>query len=271
MHPELQFLLIYLLAGCFVGFFAGLLGIGGGAVMVPILSLTFVARGFSSEHVIHMALATSMATILPGAFASARTHHKLGAVNWLVVRQMVPGILLGTASGTIFAYFSNTAFLKSFFVAFICFLAFQMAFGVKLASRFQRDRGLPGWLGMAVFGTVMGFVSALAGIGGAVLSILFLTWCNVRLHDAIGTAAAIGLPLAFIGTIGFVVTGLADPALPKWSVGYVYLPAFFGIALTSFFVAPYGARLAHRLPVDTLKKIFMLFLIALAIKMAISV
>ncbi|MCA3044610.1 MAG: sulfite exporter TauE/SafE family protein, partial [Rhodocyclaceae bacterium] len=130
---------------------------------------------------------------------------------------------------------------------------------------------LPGWLGMAVFGTVMGFVSALAGIGGAVLSILFLTWCNVRLHDAIGTAAAIGLPLAFIGTIGFVVTGLADPALPKWSVGYVYLPAFFGIALTSFFVAPYGARLAHRLPVDTLKKIFMLFLIALAIKMAISV
>jgi uncharacterized membrane protein YfcA len=264
-------LLIYLLAGCFVGFFAGLLGIGGGAVMVPILSLTFVARGFSTEHVIHMALATSMATILPGAFASARTHHKLGAVNWLVVRQMVPGILLGTASGTVFAYFSTTAFLKSFFVAFICFLAFQMAFGVKLASHFQRDHGLPGWLGMAVFGAVMGFVSALAGIGGAVLSILFLTWCNVRLHDAIGTAAAIGLPLAFIGTIGFVVTGLADPALPKWSVGYVYLPAFFGIALTSFFVAPYGARLAHRLPVDTLKKIFMAFLIALAVKMAISV
>jgi uncharacterized membrane protein YfcA len=218
-----------------------------------------------------MALATSMATILPGAFASARTHHKLGAVNWHVVRQMVPGILLGTFSGTVFAYFSNTTFLKSFFVAFICFLAFQMAFGGKLVSRFQRDRGLPGWLGMAVFGAVMGFVSALAGIGGAVLSILFLTWCNVRMHDAIGTAAAIGLPLALIGTIGFVATGLTDHDLPKWSVGYVYLPAFFGIALTSFLVAPYGARLAHRLPVGTLKKIFMLFLIGLAIKMAISV
>jgi uncharacterized membrane protein YfcA len=124
---------------------------------------------------------------------------------------------------------------------------------------------------MAVFGAVMGFVSALAGIGGAVLSILFLTWCNVRMHDAIGTAAAIGLPLALIGTIGFVATGLTDHDLPKWSVGYVYLPAFFGIALTSFLVAPYGARLAHRLPVGTLKKIFMLFLIGLAIKMAISV
>jgi uncharacterized membrane protein YfcA len=192
-------------------------------------------------------------------------------VNWLVVKQMIPGILMGTASGTLFAYFSNTAFLKSFFVAFICFLAFQMAFGVKLASRFQRDRGLPGWVGMTIFGVVMGFVSALAGIGGAVLSILFLTWCNVRMHEAIGTAAAIGLPLALVGTIGFIATGLTDHALPDWSIGYVYLPAFFGIAFTSFIVAPYGARLAHRLPVETLKKVFMVFLISLAIKMAVSV
>jgi uncharacterized membrane protein YfcA len=117
----------------------------------------------------------------------------------------------------------------------------------------------------------MGFVSALAGIGGAVLSILFLTWAKVRMHEAIGTAAAIGLPLALIGTVGFVITGYADHGLPPWSVGYVYLPAFFGIALTSFIVAPYGARLAHRLPVETLKKIFMVFLVGLAIKMAMSV
>lgn len=264
-------MLIYLLAGCFVGFFAGLLGIGGGAVMVPILSLIFVARGYSSEHVVHMALATSMATILPGAFASARTHHKLDAVNWQVVRQMTPGIVLGTSFGTLFAYFSNTTFLKSFFVAFICFLAFQMAFGGKLAARFQRHQGLPGRTGMALFGAVMGFVSALAGIGGAVLSILFLTWCNVRMHQAIGTAAAIGLPLAFIGTLGFIATGLTDHNLPAWCLGYVYLPAFFGMAVTSFLVAPFGARLAHSLPVDTLKRVFMAFLIALAIKMAISV
>ena len=263
--------MIYLAAGCFVGFFAGLLGIGGGAVMVPILSLTFVARGFSTDHVIHMALATSMATILPGAFASARTHHKLAAVNWQVVKQMTPGILLGTLAGTIFAYFANTAFLKSFFVVFICFLAFQMAFGVKIATHFQGGRTLPGRAGMVLFGGVMGFVSALAGIGGAVLSILFLTWCNVRMHEAIGTAAAIGLPIALMGTVGFVATGLTDHALPAWSIGYVYLPAFFGIAITSFLVAPYGARLAHRLPVDTLKKVFMVFLIGLAIQMAVSV
>ncbi|MCE2989046.1 MAG: sulfite exporter TauE/SafE family protein [Nitrosomonadaceae bacterium] len=271
----MYFLLIYLAAGCFVGFFAGLLGIGGGSVMVPILTLTFVARGYSPDHVIHMALATSMATIIPGAFASARTHHKLGAVNWRVVRQMTPGILLGTLSGTVFAFYSTTTFLKSFFVAFICFLAFQMVLGVRLAEFFasQRgeERGLPGWAGLTLFGFGMGFVSALAGIGGAVLSILFLTWAKVRMHEAIGTAAAIGLPLALVGTIGFVVTGYADHGLPPWSVGYVYLPAFFGIALTSFIVAPYGARLAHRLPVETLKKVFMIFLVGLAIKMAVSV
>lgn len=271
LPAELQFLAVYLVAGCFVGFFAGLLGIGGGSVMVPILTLTFVARGYSPEHVIHMALATSMATILPGAFASARTHHKLGAVNWRVVREMTPGILLGTLSGTVFAYFASTAFLKSFFVGFICFLAFQMVFGVKLAERTSGARTLPGWLGLSLFGYMMGFVSALAGIGGAVLSILFLTWCNVRMHEAIGTAAAIGLPLALVGTIGFVATGLMSHDLPAWSVGYVYLPAFFGIAVTSFLVAPYGARLAHRLPVETLKKIFMVFLVGLAIKMAVSV
>jgi uncharacterized protein len=263
--------LLYLAAGCFVGFFAGLLGIGGGSVMVPILSLTFVARGYSPDHVIHMALATSMAAIVPGALASARTHHQHGAVNWSVVKRMSAGILLGTFSGTWFAYFSSTAFLKSFFVAFICFLALQMVFGSKLASHFRREQGLLGLVGLSVFGFVMGFVSALAGIGGAVLSILFLTWCNVRMHEAIGTAAAIGVPLALVGTVGFIVTGLSDQTLPAWSVGYVYVPALVGIAVTSVLVAPYGARLAHRLPVETLRRVFMVFLIGLAIKMATSV
>jgi uncharacterized protein len=248
-----------------------LLGIGGGSVMVPILTLTFVARGYSPDHVIHMALATSMATIIPGAFASARTHHKLGAVNWTLVKQMTPGILVGTLLGTLIAFLANTAFLKSFFVAFICFLAFQMVLGVRIAARYTRTQGLPGIVGVTLFGMAMGVVSALAGIGGAVLSILFLTWANVRMHEAIGTAAAIGLPLAIVGTIGFIATGLADSNLPPWSVGYVYVPAFLGIAATSFFIAPYGARLAHRLPVDTLKKVFMVFLVALAIKMAVSV
>ena len=124
---------------------------------------------------------------------------------------------------------------------------------------------------MFVFGAVMGVVSSFAGIGGAVLSLSFLAWCSVRLHDAIGTAAAIGVPLSIAGAVGFVVTGLSDPTLPAGSVGYVYVPAFIGIAITSMLVAPFGAKLAHRLPVSVLKKIFVIFLVALAVKMAVSV
>ena len=258
---------IYLAAGVFVGFFAGLLGIGGGSVMVPILSLTFINLGYSPDHVIHMALATSMATILPGAYASARAHHAHGAVNWAVVKQMTPGILVGTLIGTVIAYFSSTAFLKYFFVGFICFLAAQLLFNVKP----QAHRELPGRVGMTAFGLMMGVVSSLAGIGGAVLTITFLTWCNVKIHDAIGTSSAVGFPIALAGTVGYVATGLLDSNLPPYSLGYVYIPAFIGIAITSFLVAPWGAKLAHRLPVATLKKVFMVFLVALAIKMAISV
>ena len=264
---DLAYWLIYLGVGVFVGFFAGLLGIGGGAVMVPILSLTFASQDFSSDQLVHMALATSMATILPGGIASAWTHHKHRAVNWPVVRQLLPGILLGTFSGAVIAHFSSTAFLKTFFVCFICILAMQLLFDLKPKGR----HALPGAGGMLAFGTAMGVISSFAGIGGAIMSIAFLTWCNIRLHEAIGTAAAIGVPLAFAGTVGFVATGLLDKDLPPWSLGYVYVPAFAGIALTSFLIAPWGARLAHRLPVTVLRRVFVVFLLALALKMAVSV
>lgn len=264
---DIAFWLTYLGVGVFVGFFAGLLGIGGGAVMVPILSLTFAASGFSSDHVVHMALATSMATIIPGSFASAWAHHRHQAVNWGVLKKMVPGILVGTFSGAIGAHFASTAFLKMFFVGFICFLAVQLLFDLKPKSR----HALPGSHGLFAFGVLMGVISSFAGIGGAVLSIAFLTWCNLRMHEAIGTAAAIGVPLAIAGTVGFIATGLMDRELPPWSLGYVYLPAFAGIAATSFVVAPLGARLAHKLPVIVLRRIFVVFLVGLAAKMAISV
>lgn len=258
---------IYLGVGIFVGFFAGLLGIGGGSVMVPILSLVFVSRGFSGDHVVHMALATSMATIIPGGVTSAWTHHKHQAVNWGVVRKMLPGILTGTFFGAVIAHFSSTAFLKGFFVVFICFVAVQMLFNLKPKG----GRTLPGSSGMLIFGAVMGVISSFAGIGGAIMSIAFLSWCNVRMHEAIGTAAAIGVPLAMAGTVGFVVTGLLDKGLPAESLGYVYIPAFIGISITSFLIAPLGAKLAHRLPVGVLRKIFAVVLVVLAVKMALSV
>ena len=264
---DISYWLIYLGVGVFVGFFAGLLGIGGGAVMVPTLSMIFISRGFSSDHVVHMALATSMATIIPGGLASAWTHHQHHAVNWGVVKKMLPGILLGTFSGAVIAHFSSTAFLKGFFVVFICFLAVQMLFNLKPKG----GHTLPGSSGMLIFGAVMGVISSFAGIGGAIMSIAFLSWCNVRMHEAIGTAAAIGVPLAIAGSVGFVVTGLLDKGLPAESLGYVYVPAFIGISITSFLIAPLGAKLAHRLPVGVLRKIFVVVLVVLAVKMAVSV
>jgi Predicted permeases len=264
---DLSYWLIYFGVGIFVGFFAGLLGIGGGSVTVPILSLIFIAKGYAPAHVIHMALGTSLAVIIIGSFASAREHHQHQAVNWNVVKTMAPGILLGTFSGAVFAYFVSTRFLKFFFVGFIFFLALQLILDIKP----RRHRDLPGTGGLLLFGFVMGWLSSLAGIGGAVLSITFLTWCNVKLHEAIGTSAAIGFPIAIAGTSGFIATGLFDHSLPEWSLGYVYLPAWVGISVTSYFIAPLGAKLTHRLPVKVLKKVFILFLVALAIKMAVSV
>lgn len=264
---DAPFWLIYVATGVLVGFFAGLLGIGGGAVMVPILSLAFAAQGMSADHVIHMALATSMATIIPGGMASAWTHHRHRAVNWPVVKHVLPGILLGTFSGAVIAHFSSTAFLKTFFVGFICLLAVQLLFDLKPKGR----HALPGAAVLFMVGAAIGLISSFAGIGGAIMSIAFLTWCNIRLHEAIGTAAAIGVPLAIAGTAGFIATGLTDATLPRGSLGYVYLPAFAGIALSSFLVAPLGAKLAHRLPVAVLRRVFVVFLLVLAGKMAVSV
>ncbi len=260
-------LALYLAVGAFVGFFAGLLGIGGGSVMVPILTMIFAKQGYSSDNVIHMALGTSMATIIPGGFASAWMHHRHEAVRWDVVKDMLPGLVVGTASGAVVAHFASTAFLKTFFVGFICFLAAQLLFNLKPPGH----RDLPSRAGLILFATLMGVISSLAGIGGAVLSIAFLVWCSISLHHAIGTAAAIGVPLSIAGTLGFIATGWNDAALPEWSLGYVYLPAFAGIAATSILVAPLGAKLAHRLPVNVLKKIFVVFLVGLAVKMASAV
>lgn len=259
--------LIYLGVGVVVGFLTGLLGIGGGTVIVPILSLLFAAMGFPPSNVIHMALGTSLAAIIIGSISSAREHHAHGAVDWDLVKKLAPSIAIGTFVGAVFAHFISVALLKTFFVGLVCIIAGQLLFDIRP----KPHRGLPGKTGLAIFGSIMGFLSSLAGIGGAVFTITFLSWCNVQLRAAIGTAAAVGIPISVAGTAGFIATGLVEGNLPPWSVGYVYLPAWLGISLASYFVAPLGAKLAHRMPVNVLKKVFMVFIVALALKMAISV
>jgi uncharacterized membrane protein YfcA len=253
----------YLALGAVAGFFAGLLGVGGGAIMVPVLALMFAAQGFPETHLMHLALGTSMAAIVFTSISSLRAHHAHGAVQWPIVRTIAPGILLGTFLGAQLASVMPTRPLAIFFTVFMSYVAFQMLANIKP----KPSRQLPGKLGMFLVGSGIGAISALVAIGGGSLSVPFMTWCNVRMHQAIGTSAAIGLPIAVAGTIGYLVGGDGATGLPAGSFGYIHLPALAACVVMSMLTAPLGARAAHRLPVPALKKIFAGVILLLLAKM----
>lgn len=256
--------LAYIGLGLFAGFFAGMLGIGGGLVMVPMLTMMFAAQaGFPPGEVLHLALGTSIATILFTSLSSLRAHHQHDAVLWKVVIQITPGIFFGTLLGTLFASNVPAKPLALFFTCFVCFVALQMILDLKPRA----SRELPGIGGVFAVGTGIGAVSALVAIGGGSLTVPFLTWCNVRVQKAIGTSAAIGFPIAVGGSLGYIYNGWGRADLPPWSLGFVYLPALVWLVPSSMLIAPLGAMLAHRLPVATLKRIFACVLITLAVKM----
>lgn len=258
-----SWLLGYAVLGAVAGFFAGLLGVGGGAIMVPVLALMFAAQGFPPEHLMHLALGTSMAAIVFTSIASLRSHHRHGAVQWPIVRRIAPGILLGTFLGAQLASVIPTRPLAIFFTVFMSYVAFQMLANIKP----KPARQLPGTVGMFLVGNGIGAVSALVAIGGGSLSVPFMTWCNVKMHQAIGTSAAIGFPIAVAGSIGYLAGGLGATGLPQGSFGYIYLHALLACVAASMLTAPFGAKAAHRLPVATLKKIFAGVILLLLAKM----
>jgi uncharacterized membrane protein YfcA len=259
--------LAYPLLGLVVGFLGGLLGIGGGSIIVPMLVTFFLAQGFPHEQVLHMALGTSMATILFTSVSSMRAHHARGAVNWEIIRQITPGILAGTFFGAFIAARLNTVPLAVFFACFLCFVASQMLRNTKP----KPSRELPGRTGMSAVGLFIGLISALVAIGGGSLSVPFMIWCNVEARRAIGTSAAIGFPIALAGTAGYLVNGLTEGGMPPHTLGYIYLPALVLVGAVSALTAPLGAARAHSMPIATLRKIFAGMLILLAIKMLHSV
>ena len=252
--------LILLAMGCFGGFAAGLLGIGGGMVLVPFVTMIFTARGFAPHLVVHMAIATSLATILFTSISSMRAHHRHGAVLWPVARLLAPGIVIGSWIGPWIGKQMDTASLALFFGVFVAFSATQML----LNTRPEGTRPLPGPAGMLAAGGVIGILSGLVGAGGGFVSIPFMTWCSVRIHNAVATSAALGFPIALAGTVANIVYGWNEPGLPPGSVGFIWVPALVVIALASLTLAPLGARMAHRLPVLRLKRIFACILYALA-------
>ncbi|WP_018507416.1 sulfite exporter TauE/SafE family protein [Thiobacillus thioparus] len=249
--------------GLVVGFVAGLLGVGGGLIIVPVLIMLLHTHGQAVGMEPQLALGTSLATILFTSLSSVRAHHRRGAVEWPLVRRIAPGIVLGTLAGAALAARMPATVLKIFFVVFLFYAAIQMWLDFKPAPQ----RGLPGRIGTSLAGGVIGVVSSWVGIGGGTLSVPFMLWHNVPLHRAIATSAAIGFPIAFAGAAGYVLGGWTASDLPAGSLGFVYLPALAGIVLGSVLTAPLGARTAHRLPVRPLKRVFALLLFTLALRM----
>lgn len=263
----IEVVLVYLCVGSLAGVLAGLLGIGGGLVIVPMMVFTLSWQNIPGEMVMHLALGTSMASIMFTSVSSFRAHHKRGAVHWDVVRKIVLGIFTGTFLGSSIASRMGTSSLKAFFVLFLYYVSVQMLVNRKP----KPSRQVPGHAGMFGVGNVIGVVSALVGIGGGTLSVPFMVWCNLPVHHAIGTSAAIGFPIAIAGTIGYIFNGWNVLNLPPLSLGYVYLPGVFGIACASVLTAPLGVKLAHRLPVDRLKRVFAILLLLVGTRMLISV
>ncbi len=257
----------YLLLGGVAGFFAGLLGIGAGLLMVPALDELFLAQGMSADLSLRLALGTSMAGIIFNSLASLRAHHRHGAVLWPAVVAISPGIVIGTLAGSQIVRLMPTQTLGIVFAVFLVAVAVQMVLNLKP----QPSRQLPGVAGMTATGGAIGLVMSLIAGGGGVLSVPFLIWCNVDVRKAIGTSAAIGFPIAVSGTLGYVMAGFAGSGLPAGSVGVVYLPALCVVVLASSLTARFGADLAHRLPVALLRKIFAALLLVVAARLLLRI
>lgn len=255
--------LVYVAIGLVVGLLAGMLGIGGGAIIVPATTAVFGARGFPAHHVLHMALATSMASIIFVSYSSMRAHHAHGAVNWTILRRMLPGILAGAFFGTWLARYIPTLPLAILFAAFIFYAGTNMLVGWKPDAHART----PGAVGMSIAGFVICAIAALVAVGGAAMVIPFLLWCSVPFHTALGTAAAVGFPISIAASIGYVANGWGLPGLPAGSLGFVYVPAVVGVAAGSALLAPVGAKLAHGSSVKTLRRIMAFVMYLLAIKL----
>jgi uncharacterized membrane protein YfcA len=260
---SVQELVLYLGLGSLAGLMAGLLGVGGGLVIVPVLIWAFTLLGFDSEVLVHLAVGTSLATIVVTSLSSIRAHHRRGAVRWELVRRLSPGILLGSLIGALVADWMSSEWLRRVFAVFVLIVGTRMLLGLNVRVGLQ----LPGPTGMWGAGGVIGAVSALVGIGGGSLTVPFLHASGVGMREAVATSSACGLPIALAGGLGFVWTGWSQPGLPQGSTGFVYWPAFAGIVLTSVLFAPLGARLAHRLPVRALQRVFAALLLGVGVKL----
>lgn len=258
--------LLYLLLGAAAGVLAGLFGVGGGLIIVPVLVFSFSAQGFAPEILTHLAVGTSLATISFTSINSIREHHRRGAVQWDLFRWLTPGILAGAAIGGLTAALIQGPILQKIIGAFAIIIAIQLALNLTPKD----TQPTPKKPELIAAGSIIGWASAIFGIGGGSITVPFLVWRSIAMQKAVATSAACGFPIALAGAIVFIITGWNDKLLPEWSLGFVYLPALLGIAITSVFFARFGAKLAHKLSPLLLKRLFALLLTAVGISFLLN-
>ncbi|HBC58699.1 MAG TPA: hypothetical protein DCZ03_16190 [Gammaproteobacteria bacterium] len=262
-------LLYYLTIGAFAGLLSGLLGVGGGLVIVPALLFLFQVQGFSSLHLMHLAVATSLATIVVTAAVSALAHHRRGAVDWSLVTRLIPGVLLGAFFGAWLAHRLPSEVMQRIFALFMLYVALRMI--LQLNPTAVGGRTITAREILFLPGIVIGMISTLVGIGGGSLTVPYLLYRHQAMLRAVATSSACGVPIALAGSAGFILLGGQAGQLPSRSLGYIYYPAFFGIIAASVFFAPLGAHLARRMPTAYLKRLFATFLLLVGIRMLFSV
>lgn len=259
----LQMLLACLATGAVAGLLAGLLGIGGGLIIVPVLALLLVGAEFPPDALMHVAVATSLASIMFTGLSSTLAHARRGAVAWREAGWLAPGIVAGAAGGAALAAMLSSDTLRVLFGVFECLVAWQL-----LREYQPPARAAPaGAALLAGAGAGIGACSTILGIGGGVLTVPLLLWFGFDMRRAVATSAACGVPIAVAGTCSMIIAGSGVAGLAPGSTGYVYWPAALSIALSSVLLAPLGARLAHRLPVTTLRRLFALLLAVVGVSM----
>lgn len=252
----------FLLTGIVAGLLAGLFGLGGGIIIVPALIFILSFQGISPDVVTHLAVGTSLATIIPTSLSSMSSHHQKGGIDWFTFRFLAPGICLGAVLGVVTAVRISGLVLQSVIGVFAILVAWHLYRGV----RNQTTRRMPGHKRLMILGGAIGYVSAVFGIGGGTVTVPLLTRYGMAMKRAVGTASACGLPIAIIGALFNMLLGYAHPLLPAFSTGFVYWPAFLGIVAVSVPFARLGAVLMHRLPVDKLRYLFAFLLLLIGLK-----
>jgi uncharacterized protein len=263
----IEWIFIYLALGCGVGFMAGLLGIGGGGILVPLLISIFSYQGMAQEQRVHLALGTSLACMIITSTASARAHALKGTIHWRLALGLAPGIILGAFLMAYFSIAINPVFIALFFAVFMALIAGQLLLNWQPKSNTRPINSRQ----LLLMGGAIGALSALATVGGGFLTLSYLNYKNIAIKNAIGTAAAIGFPIALAGTLGYLISGQGYGPSAPYIIGFVHAPAFVIIGLSSIIAAPYGVRCASYLAPVYLKRIFAAVSLLLGAKMLYSV